>query len=311
MWIALSSQGLLQRARLLRGANQRTLSTSALGRALARRTGGVHAPAVVSGASQPLSAVSRLDVRSFASDAEAPEASEAYGASEASLPILRAAYRPEEFNSSRRSRWLRKYDLLPGVLYGKNFQQPKKKRFSERLLVTVHQRHIAQELESRGAAFESTVYRLRLCGSSGEEEEHLVVPRCLGLDPVYDTPVSVNFLRYYPTERRAVRVPIPVKIVNREKSEALRRGAALNEIHREVLCKCTCKPWEVPHYLELDVAGAEVLDKRKCSDLVFPEGVTPLMDADTTVANVKKLKGKLAVEAQAAAAEAAAEEGAA
>ena len=81
----------------------------------------------------------------------------------------------------------------------------------------------------------------------------------------------------------------------------------MNEIRREILCKCTCAPWEVPSFLELDVAGVQVLDKRKCSDIAFPEGVAPLVSADTTVANVKKLKGKLAVAAQAAAAEAAVE----
>ena len=179
MSIASNRRGFLFGARLVRvSAYQRPLSASpVLGSALARTGGSVKAPAL-SPCSPCLLASTQAKRRLFSS--------------EASLPILRAAYRPEEFNSSRRSRWLRKYELLPGVLYGKNFQQPKKKRASERLLVTVHERHIAQELESRGSAFESTVYRLRVCGSSGKEEEHLVVPRCLGLDPVYDTPQSVS-----------------------------------------------------------------------------------------------------------------------
>ena len=68
----------------------------------------------------------------------------------------------------------------------------------------------------------------------------------------------------------------------------------------------------MPPYLELDLTGAEVMDNRSVSDLAFPPGITPLLPPETTVCNVKKLTGRLALEAQqeeAAAAEEVAEGG--
>lgn len=150
----------------------------------------------------------------------------------------------------------------------------------------------------------------------GEEKIRPVLVRGIQVDPVRSEPLHIDF--YQVNLKEKVIVPVPIELIG-EQPEVVHTGEAvviqpMGEIEVEAL------PTELPEKIVVDITSLKQIDDAiLVSQLIVPEGVTLLADAESVVVKLdnaiteemKKLMEEQAAEqAAAAAAEAAAAEGA-
>jgi large subunit ribosomal protein L25 len=165
------------------------------------------------------------------------------------------------------ARATRREGLVPGVIYGDK-KDPVLFKMDPRVLVKAFHE----------AGFMSTQFMVSIDG-----EEHRVLPRDVQFHPVNDQPMHIDFLRV--TDRTRVRVFVPVEFINEDKSEGLTRGGVLNVVRHEVELMCTVAA--IPESLVIDLAGMDIGDSAKISDVDLPGGVKPtISDRDFTIATV-------------------------
>lgn len=165
------------------------------------------------------------------------------------------------------ARATRREGLVPGVIYGDK-KDPVLFKMDPRILVRAFHE----------AGFMSTQFMVSIDG-----EEHRVLPRDVQFHPVNDQPIHIDFLRV--TDRTRVRVFVPVEFINEEQSEGLTRGGVLNVVRHEVELMCTVAA--IPESLVIDLAGMDIGDSAKISDVDLPDGVKPtIADRDFTIATV-------------------------
>jgi large subunit ribosomal protein L25 len=110
-----------------------------------------------------------------------------------------------------------------------------------------------------------------------DEDEHLVLPREIQRNHIKGTIVHVDFLVVSRTET----IQVNVEIVDVGEAPGVKQGGVVDHHLREVLVECF--PQDVPEHLEADVSGLDLNDVLHVSDLVAPEGVTILTNAEETV----------------------------
>ena len=165
------------------------------------------------------------------------------------------------------ARATRREGLVPGVIYGDK-KDPVLFKMDPRVLVRAFHE----------VGFMSTQFLVSVDG-----EEHRVLPRDVQFHPVNDKPMHIDFLRV--TDRTRVRVFVPVEFINEEQSEGLGRGGVLNVVRHEVELMCTVAA--IPENLVIDLAGMDIGDSAKISDVDLPDGVKPtIADRDFTIATV-------------------------
>lgn len=183
----------------------------------------------------------------------------------ADMEVIEASMRESSTKGAIRA--LREQGMVPAVVYG-----DKKDPAS----IAVDYRDIVKELNRGG--FMGRVYELRVGG-----KKQRCLPRDVQLHPVTDDPLHVDFLRLSANARVAVNVP--VHFVNEEDSPGLERGGVLNVVRHEVELDCPADA--IPEAIELDLAGKEINDSLKISDVKLPEGVEPtITDRDFTIATI-------------------------
>lgn len=194
------------------------------------------------------------------------------------------------------SRASRRENMIPCVIYG-----GKKEPSS----ITIPLNMIVR-LINRGG-FLSHTYAINVGGTVEK-----VVPRDLQLHPVSDTPMHIDFLRL--TKDSVITMSTPVHIVGEEECEGLKLGGVLNMTRHEL--ELNCQGDSIPEAVEISVAGLEMGDAIKLSDITLPDGcVSAITDRDFTICTIAapsavKSAGEEEEEAEAAAlAEAEADEG--
>ena len=118
----------------------------------------------------------------------------------------------------------------------------------------------------RDPRFFSTVMHLEIGGKA-----HQVLPRAVQFDRVSDQPIHVDFMRV--TDASKVKVRVPVIFENEAGSPGMKRGAVLNVVRKTVEVACLAK--NIPAAFAIDLAGTDVNDALKWSDIEVPEGVEP------------------------------------
>jgi len=132
-------------------------------------------------------------------------------------------------------------------------------------------------------------------------KKHRVLPRDVQFDPVTDRPVHIDFLRVAPKTR--VRVHVPVRFINADKSPGIKRGGTLNIVHHEI--EVSCPPERIPAKFEIDLEGLQIGDAVHISAIKFPDGVKPTtVEKDYTIASIA-VPSAIRAEAAEAAAQAA------
>ncbi len=98
-----------------------------------------------------------------------------------------------------------------------------------------------------------------------------VLPREIKYHIISDEPIHVDFLRVIPGVK--IRIEVPVKFINHEKSPGLKRGGVLNIVRRKVELRCPSE--KIPENLVIDLDGIDIGESFKISSINLETDVTP------------------------------------
>ena len=122
---------------------------------------------------------------------------------------------------------------VPAIIYGGK-DQNQKVSISKKLLKTLIEKE----------NFLSNIITLNVDGKPQN-----VLPREVKYHIISDEPIHVDFLRVLPGVK--IKIEVPVKFINHEKSPGLKRGGVLNIVRRKVELKCPSE--KIPENITLDL----------------------------------------------------------
>ena len=186
------------------------------------------------------------------------------------------------------NREVRRQGRIPGVIYGG-------KEPPEMISLDVPQitrAHSTGKMTSR-------LYQVKVNGKTQR-----VIPREIQVDPVYDRPVHVDFMRVVAGAK--ISLAIPVTFRNADQSIGIKRGGVLNIVQHEI--ELIVDPDNIPDHIEADLTGLDINDSLHISSITLPAGAKARDRSNFTVATIVVPSG-FATEAQEAAAAAAAAPG--
>ena len=150
---------------------------------------------------------------------------------------------------------LRNSGNVPAIIYGGELQNEK---------VAISKKILKSLIENEN--FLSSIISLNINGKNQK-----VLPREIKYDIISDEPIHVDFLRIVSGVK--VRIEVPVKFLNHEKSPGLKRGGVLNIVRRKVELKCPSE--KIPENLIIDLDGVDIGESFKISSINLDSDVTP------------------------------------
>lgn len=171
------------------------------------------------------------------------------------------------------ARALRREDKIPGVIYGDA---------KEAVSIELPVKEVTMEYH-KGHMFTT------LCDLEVSGKKTLVLVRDVQVHPVTDRVLHVDFLRVSP--KTTLKVSVPVHFLNQETSKGLKKGGTLNVVRHEV--ELVCQATNIPEFVELDIADAEVGSALKISAVKLPAGAKNAIDRDVTIATIAMPRGGL------------------
>ena len=194
---------------------------------------------------------------------------------------------------------LRNSGNVPAIIYGGEAQNEK---------ISISKKILKSLIDSEN--FLSSIITLNIDGKSQK-----VLPREIKYDIISDDPIHVDFLRIVTGIK--VRIEVPVKFLNQEKSPGLKRGGVLNIVRRKV--ELICPSEKIPENLVIDLDGVDIGESFKISSINLDSEVTPTIQgrdfviatlaAPTVMKEPEKPAEAEAAEGEGGEAEAAAAEG--
>ena len=162
---------------------------------------------------------------------------------------------------------LRDNGEVPAVIYGGEAQNEK---------VSISKKLLKSMLEDSN--FLSTILTLNVNGKPQN-----VLPREVKYHILSDEPIHVDFLRVVPGLK--IRIEVPVKFINHEKSPGLKKGGVLNIVRRKVELKCPSE--KIPENLLIDLDGIDIGVSFKISSISLdPEVVPTIQGRDFVIATL-------------------------
>lgn len=114
-------------------------------------------------------------------------------------------------------------------------------------------------------------------------KDYFAIPREIQLNPVSDKIEHADFLAV--DEKSVVKVFIPLRFKNVEKSPGIKRGGVLNVVRHSIELYCAVKA--IPAVLDIDVGELEIGDSIHIGNVALPEGVKPVIKGrDFTIASI-------------------------
>ncbi len=150
---------------------------------------------------------------------------------------------------------LRNNGNVPAIIYGGEAQNDK---------IYISKKVLKSLIEKEN--FLSSIITLNIDGKTQK-----VLPREIKYDIISDEPIHVDFLRIVTGVK--VRIEVPVKFLNHEKSPGLKRGGVLNIVRRKVELKCPSE--KIPENLVIDLDGVDIGESFKISSINLDSEVTP------------------------------------
>ena len=150
---------------------------------------------------------------------------------------------------------LRDNGNVPAIIYGGEAQNEK---------ISISKKVLKSLIEEEN--FLSSIITLNIDGKTQK-----VLPREIKYDIISDEPIHVDFLRIVAGVK--VRIEVPVKFLNHEKSPGLKRGGVLNIVRRKVELKCPSE--KIPENLVIDLDGVDIGESFKISSINLDSEVTP------------------------------------
>jgi large subunit ribosomal protein L25 len=174
---------------------------------------------------------------------------------------------PRERIGKGGARALRRAGFIPATLYAKG-GQPVNFALEERALKHEY---------GKGGFFN------KIIGIESKGKVFHALTKDLQFHPVTDRIEHVDFLQV--DDASSIRVLVPVRFRNQEKSPGLKRGGVLNVVRHEL--ELVCAPKDIPQIIEIDIAEANIGDSIHISHVALPEGVQPaITDRDFTIATI-------------------------
>jgi large subunit ribosomal protein L25 len=162
---------------------------------------------------------------------------------------------------------LRDNGEVPAIIYGGEAQNEK---------VSISKKLLKSMLEDSN--FLSTILTLNVNGKPQN-----VLPREVKYHILSDEPIHVDFLRVVPGLK--IRIEVPVKFINHEKSPGLKKGGVLNIVRRKVELKCPSE--KIPDNLLIDLDGVDIGVSFKISSISLdPEVVPTIQGRDFVIATL-------------------------
>ncbi len=144
---------------------------------------------------------------------------------------------------------------VPAIIYGGENKNEK---------ISISKKILKSLIEKEN--FLSNIITLNVDGKSQK-----VLPREIKYDIISDEPTHVDFLRIVSGIK--IRIEVPVKFLNHEKSPGLKRGGVLNIVRRKVELKCPSE--KIPENLVIDLDGVDIGKSFKISSINLESDVTP------------------------------------
>ena len=164
-------------------------------------------------------------------------------------------------------RSLRSDGNVPGVVYGGTEKNEK---------VSVSKKTLKSLIDKEN--FLSNIITLKLDGKPQN-----VLPREITYNVISDEPTHIDFLRVVSGVK--IRIEVPVKFINHEKSPGLKRGGVLNIVRRRIELKCPSE--KIPEVIKIDLDGIDIGESFKISSIALEEGVTPtILGRDFVIATL-------------------------
>ena len=150
---------------------------------------------------------------------------------------------------------LRNSGGVPAVIYGGEAQNE---------TVSISKKLLKSLIDKEN--FLSNIVTLNVDG-----KQQNVLPREIKYHVISDEPIHVDFLRVVSGVK--IRIEVPVKFINHEKSPGLKRGGVLNIVRRKVELRCPSE--KIPESLVIDLDGVEIGESFKISSINLETDVTP------------------------------------
>jgi large subunit ribosomal protein L25 len=177
------------------------------------------------------------------------------------------------------SRRLRRLDdKIPGIVYGGGKKpQP----------ISINHKEIIKQLEDE--AFYSQILTLK----AGKKTEKVIL-KDLQRHPFKPKVTHADFMRISATQK--LHTNIPLHFINEEGCPGVKEGGVVS--HAFTTVEVSCLPKNLPEYIEIDMADAELDSIVHLSDIVMPKGVELVelshgADHDQAIATIHK--GRAAV----------------
>tara|TARA_S200000501_G_C20777984_1_gene723630 strand:- start:555 stop:1301 length:747 start_codon:yes stop_codon:yes gene_type:complete len=150
---------------------------------------------------------------------------------------------------------IRNSGKVPAIIYGGK-EQNQRISISKKLLKTLIEKE----------NFLSSIIILNI-----EGKQQNVLPREVKYHIISDEPTHVDFLRVLPGVK--IKIEVPVKFINHEKSPGLKRGGVLNIVRRKVELNCPSE--KIPENLTIDLNDVDIGESFKISSIKLDSEVTP------------------------------------
>ncbi|MEK7654980.1 MAG: 50S ribosomal protein L25/general stress protein Ctc [Pseudomonadota bacterium] len=157
--------------------------------------------------------------------------------------------------NSESPRELRLQGNIPGIVYGG----------SAPARITLNGKELSKAYEN--VSYYTGIIQLQ----TGKAKED-VLAKAVQLDPVTDRIIHADFMRV--NKEMRIRVRVPVRFINEEKSIAIKRGGVLNIIVHALEVKCS--PYQIPSELVYDLSGVGMTDQILLEKLKLSKDVTPV-----------------------------------
>ncbi|CAG9170168.1 50S ribosomal protein L25/general stress protein Ctc [Cupriavidus pampae] len=159
------------------------------------------------------------------------------------------------------SRRLRNAGKTPGIIYG-GAAEPK----------MVELDHNALWHALKKEAFHSSILDLEVGGTT---EKALL--RAFQMHPFKPLVLHVDFQRVSATDK--IHVKVPLHFMNQESAPGVKLGhGIINHILNDL--EVSCLPADLPEFIEVDLANAELNQTIHLSDIKLPKGVTVITHGD-------------------------------
>ncbi len=182
--------------------------------------------------------------------------------------------------ASRRLRRLE--DLVPAIIYGGKHAGKARKPAN----ITLKANELKKALENE--AYYSSIITLNI----GDKTEQVVL-KDMQRHPAKDHVMHADFLRV--SKSTIIKSHLPVHFINEDTCPAVKNGGAkINHLMTSI--DIICAAGDLPEFIEIDLAEAEVGTVIHLSDVKFPKGVQSLAlshgaDHDTAVVSLFAPKG--------------------